>query len=117
MSDNIIVKKSSIIKIATVLIILIMAFGVGRQLLGRSESALKNNIANAIRKEDGALFLKQFDQETQKSPVAQLGAESVVKILHDQSIESPMRTAQLIMDSQKIPGLKNQYIFQFDQIK
>lgn len=76
-----------------------------------SQNRLANNITRAVQNKDGKLFLKQFSKDNQNIKFSEIGAQSVVKDLHDNATDPTSEIGKIITDGRSVAGTKADYSF------
>lgn len=82
-----------------------------------SENRLAANITKAVQNKDGALFLRQFSKDTQGIKFSDIGAQSVVKDLHDNATDPTSEIGKIITDGRTVVGTKVNYRFAVERKK
>lgn len=105
-------KKKDIIALAIAVVVILMGGGLFvKTRIAVSENRLAANITKAVQNKDGALFLKQFSQDNQAIKFSDIGAQSVVKDLHDNATDPASEIGKIITDGQTVAGTKVDYQF------
>lgn len=76
-----------------------------------SQNRLAANITKAVENKDGKLFLKQFSKDNQNIKFSEIGAQSVVKDLHDNATDPTSEIGKIITDGRTVAGTKADYSF------
>ena len=74
-----------------------------------SQNRLAANITKAVENKDGKLFLKQFSKDNQNIKFSDIGAQSVVKDLHDNATDPTSKIGKIITDGRSVAGTKTDY--------
>lgn len=105
-------KKKDIIALAIAVVVILIGGGLFvKNRIAVSENRLAANITKAVQNKDGALFLKQFSQDNQSIKFSDIGAQSVVKDLHDNATDPTSEIGKIITDGRTVAGTKVDYQF------
>lgn len=111
-------KKKDIIALAIAAVIIVVGGGLFiKTRVAVSENRLANNITKAVQNKDGALFLKQFSKDNQNIKFSEIGAQSVVKDLHDNATDPTSEIGKIITDGRTVAGTKVDYSFSVESKK
>lgn len=108
--------NGTVLVVLAVLVILGGIYGVKKRLVV-SRDQLAENLTTAVQKEDGKLFLKQFSKDEQKLKFSDVGAQSVVKDMHNHSRDSLSEVGRIIVDGQRVTGTEVKYHFNVESKK
>ncbi|HIW72449.1 MAG TPA: hypothetical protein H9875_07485 [Candidatus Levilactobacillus faecigallinarum] len=104
-------KKDMIALIVAVVIVLVGGNLFIKTRVAVSENRLASNINRAVQNKDGKLFLKQFSKDNQNIKFSDIGAQSVVKDLHDNATDPTSEIGKIITDGRTVAGTKVDYRF------
>lgn len=104
-------KKDMIALIVAVVIVLVGGNLFIKTRVIVSENRLASNINRAVQNKDGKLFLKQFSKDNQNIKFSDIGAQSVVKDLHDNATDPTSEIGKIITDGRTVAGTKVDYRF------
>jgi len=110
-------KKDIIALIIAVVIVLVGGSMFIKTRVAVSENRLASNITKAVQNKDGALFLKQFSKDNQDIKFSDIGAQSIVKDMHDNSTDSISEIGKIITDGRTVSGTKVDYSFRVESKK
>jgi len=110
-------KKDIIALIIAVVIVLVGGSLFIKTRVAVSENRLASNITKAVQNKDGALFLKQFSKDNQDIKFSDIGAQSIVKDMHDNSTDSISEIGKIITDGRTVSGTKVDYSFRVESKK
>lgn len=111
-------KKKDIIAIAIAVIVVLVGGGLLiKTRIAVSENRLANNITKAVENKDGSLFLKQFSKDNQDIKFSDIGAQSVVKDMHDNATDPTSEIGKIIVDGRTVAGTKVDYSFTVESKK
>ncbi|MGP4117919.1 hypothetical protein ACS4N0_12355 [Levilactobacillus zymae] len=111
-------KKKDMIALAVAVIIVLIGGGLFiKTRVAVSENRLASNITKAVQNKDGALFLKQFSKDNQNIKFSNIGAQSVVKDLHDNATDPASEIGKIITDDRTVAGTKVNYSFTVESKK
>ncbi|KRN28822.1 hypothetical protein IV38_GL001028 [Lactobacillus selangorensis] len=102
--------KTIWIIIGAVLLVLVVGVVVVRQQV-TTQNELADNINKAVENKDGALFLKQFDQNSQEIKFASVGAQSVVEQWHDHASLPSDQIGTYVAEGRSVEGTDVTYKF------
>ena len=100
--------------IALIVAVVIVLVGGGLFIKTRvavSQNRLANNVTKAVQNKDGKLFLKQFSKDDQQIKFSQIGAQGVVKDLHNNATDPASEIGRIIVDGRTVAGTKVDYSF------
>ena len=80
-------KKDIIALVIAVVVVLVGGSLFIKTRVAVSENRLASNITKSVQNKDGKLFLKQFSKDNQEIKFSDIGAQSVVKDLHDNATD------------------------------
>lgn len=111
-------KKKDIIALAIVVLI-VLAGGLlfVKTRVTVSENRLASNITKAVQNKDGKLFLKQFAKDQQDIKFSNIGAQSVVKDMHNNATDSASEIGKIIVDGRTVSGTSTTYHFNVESKK
>lgn len=110
-------KKDMIALIVAVVIVLVGGNFLIKTRVAVSENRLASNINRAVQNKDGKLFLKQFSKDNQNIKFSDIGAQSVVKDLHDNATDPTSEIGKIITDGRTVAGTKVDYRFTVESRK
>lgn len=110
-------KKDMIALIVAVVIVLVGGNLFIKTRVIVSENRLASNINRAVQNKDGKLFLKQFSKDNQNIKFSDIGAQSVVKDLHDNATDPTSEIGKIITDGRTVAGTKVDYRFTVESKK
>jgi len=110
-------KKDIIALIIAVVIVLVGGSLFIKTRVAVSENRLASNITKAVQIKDGALFLKQFSKDNQDIKFSDIGAQSIVKDMHDNATDSTSEIGKIITDGRTVSGTKVDYSFRVESKK
>ncbi|WP_225434009.1 zinc ribbon domain-containing protein [Levilactobacillus brevis] len=103
--------KSAITVSIVAVLILVGSFFFIKTRVAVSQNRLAANITKAVENKDGKLFLKQFSKDNQNIKYSDIGAQSVVKDLHDNATDPTSEIGKIITDGRSVAGTKTDYSF------
>lgn len=103
--------KSAITVSIVAVLILVGSFFFIKTRVAVSQNRLAANITKAVENKDGKLFLKQFSKDNQNIKFSDIGAQSVVKDLHDNATDPTSEIGKIITDGRSVAGTKADYSF------
>ncbi|QFR67467.1 hypothetical protein [Furfurilactobacillus rossiae] len=111
-------KKGPKILIAIIVLVVFVTgiVGIKNQFI-ISKDQLAANITKATQNEDGDLFLKQFDKDSQNLGFAKIGAQSVVEQWHNHASVPTAEVGKRITDGHTIAGPSVKYKFYVESKK
>lgn len=105
-------KKKDIIALVVAAFIVLIGGGLFiKTRIAVSPNRLATNITEAVENKDGKLFLKQFSKDNQNIKYSDIGAQSVVKDLHDNATDPTSEIGKIITDGRSVAGTKTDYSF------
>lgn len=111
-------KKKDIIALAIAAVVIVVGGSLFiKTRVAVSENRLASNITKAVQNKDGALFLKQFSKDNQDIKFSDIGAQSVVKDLHDNATDPTSEIGKIITDGRTVAGTKVDYTFKVESKK
>jgi len=110
-------KKDIIALVIVVLVILAGGILFIKTRVAVSENHLAANITKAVEKKDGNLFLKQFSKDQQDIKFSEIGANSIVKDMHNNSTDSISEIGKIIVDGRHVAGTSVTYHFNVESKK
>ncbi|GEO70762.1 hypothetical protein [Levilactobacillus acidifarinae] len=92
-------KKKDIVALVIAVVVVLIGGGLFiKTRVAVSENRLASNITKAVQNKDGALFLKQFSKDNQDIKFSDIGAQSVVKDMHDNATDPTSEIGKIITD-------------------
>ncbi|QCZ46808.1 zinc ribbon domain-containing protein [Levilactobacillus brevis] len=111
-------KKKDIITIAVIAVVVLFGgFFFVKTHVAVSEDRLAANITKAVQNKDGKLFLKQFSKDDQNIKFSAIGAQSVVKDMHNNATDATSEIGKLIVDGSTVSGTSVNYQFTVESKK
>jgi len=112
------VRKKDIIAFVIVAVVIIFGgFMFVKTRVAVSENRLAANITKSVQNKDGQLFLKQFAKDQQNIKFSEIGAQSIVKDMHNNSTDSIGEIGKIIVDGRHVAGTKTTYEFNVESKK
>ncbi|PTM21300.1 hypothetical protein DA798_10980 [Lactobacillus sp. PFC-70] len=110
-------KRDIIALVIAVVVVLVGGSLFIKTRVAVSENRLASNITKAVQNKDGKLFLKQFSKDNQEIKFSDIGAQSVVKDLHDNATDPTSEIGKIITSGQTVSGTKVDYQFTVESKK
>ena len=110
-------KRDIIALVIVVLVVLAGGLLFVKTRVAVSENRLENNITKAVENKDGELFLKQFSKDQQDIKFSDIGAQSVVKDMYNNSTDARSEIGRIIVDGRRVAGTKANYHFDVESKK
>lgn len=82
-----------------------------------SKARLEDNITKSVQNQDGELFLKQFDQDSQDLKFADIGSQSVVEQWHDHASLPLQEIGEQVVNERTVGGTSVHYKFYVESKK
>lgn len=110
-------KKDIIALVIVVFVVLAGGLLFVKTRVAVSENRLASNITKAVENKDGKLFLKQFAKDNQDTKFSDIGAQSVMKDMYNNSTDARSEIGRIIVDGRRVAGTKADYHFNVESKK